>query len=160
LHAKSYLPEQNNVFEQTWFHRGDFDYRLYEINQWKVGTVICSELWFMRHIQAYGDQGAHLIACPRAGARSSTARWLIAGQAAAIIAGAYCISSNRASEDFFGGVGWIISPEGDILAHTSKETPFVTMELDLSQPTEAKSTYPRYIPRSPSDIPEFTNIGS
>jgi N-carbamoylputrescine amidase len=59
------------------------------------------------------------------------------------------LSSNRngLSEDGsvrFGGNGWIISPDGDVLGLTSSTQPFVTMEIDLSVAESAKLTYPRY----------------
>jgi N-carbamoylputrescine amidase len=44
-----------------------------------------------------------------------------------------------------GGVGWIISPDGEILATTTRDVPFVTMDIDLSVPLAARTSYPRYV---------------
>jgi N-carbamoylputrescine amidase len=63
------------------------------------------------------------------------------------VSGAYHASSNRAAEAAggdFGGVGWIIDPDGVVLARTSAETPFATHEIDLDTAAAAKRTYPRY----------------
>jgi hypothetical protein len=42
-------------------------------------------------------------------------------------------------------LGWIISPEGDVLVQTSDVSPFVTIETDLQFPQRSKSTYPRNV---------------
>ena len=42
-------------------------------------------------------------------------------------------------------MGWIISPDGQILATTSCDVPFVTMDIDLDASTAARATYPRYV---------------
>ena len=60
-----------------------------------------------------------------------------------------CLSSNLTgrTEDGrdFGGNGWIIDPEGNVLGLTSDEKPFLTLDLDLSISHHAKQTYPRYV---------------
>ncbi len=71
---------------------------------------------------------------------------MAAGVVAAVRSGAYCLSSNRIDPTgATGGAGWIISPDGKILATTSRETPFATLEIDLAAPTAARGTYPRYV---------------
>jgi N-carbamoylputrescine amidase len=45
----------------------------------------------------------------------------------------------------FGGQGWVVGPNGQVLASTSREQPFVTVEIDLSEARLAKQTYPRYV---------------
>jgi len=47
--------------------------------------------------------------------------------------------------DPFGGQGWIIDPDGNVLAVTSDAEPFATGDVDLAQSAEAKTTYPRYV---------------
>ena len=89
-----------------------------------------------------------MIVNPRATARPTLDKWLVAGRAAAVVAGAYCLSSNRVSDEAptvsFGGQGWIVGPDGDALGLTSAERPFVTIDIDLNDAERAKSTYPRY----------------
>jgi predicted amidohydrolase len=58
--------------------------------------------------------------------------------------GAFCLSSNR-SGDTFAGAGWIVGPDGDVLALTTDAEPFVTLDLDLAHARAAKATYPRYV---------------
>jgi predicted amidohydrolase len=45
----------------------------------------------------------------------------------------------------FGGAGIIVSPDGEVLAATSSERPYVTVDLNLDDALKAKETYPRYV---------------
>ena len=72
------------------------------------------------------------------------------GRAAAVVSGAFCLSSNRGGTDSSGadwaGTGWIVEPEeGGILGLTSRTNPFLSIEIVLSQADQAKTTYPRYV---------------
>jgi len=61
------------------------------------------------------------------------------------VSGAWSLSSNSA-EPQHGGLGWAVDPEGEVVALTSRATPWVTVELDLDEAEAAKSRYPRYVP--------------
>ena len=149
VHAKYYLPEEPGFWETAWYQRGEKVFTPVQCGPARVGFMICSELWFLEHARHYGQAGANIIAVPRATMKASLDRWMLAGRVAAIVGGAFCISSNRAGIHpagiTFAGRGWIISPDGDVLALTTDEAPFVTMEIDLQQAAEAKQTYPRNV---------------
>ena len=87
---------------------------------------------------------------PRATPHGSVEKWLAGGQAAAVVSGSFCLSSNLynppGSAADIGGLSWVIDPEGNILARTSVEQPYATVEIDLNEAEVAKSTYPRYVP--------------
>jgi N-carbamoylputrescine amidase len=104
----------------------------------------------MEHARAYGKAGVNLIVTPRATERVTVDKWLAGGRTAAVVSGAFSLSSNRAgSEEHptdFGGQGWVIGPDGEVLGLTSRQQPFVTVEIDLREAERAKRTYPRYIP--------------
>ena len=74
----------------------------------------------------------------------------IGAAAAAGVAGAYCLASNRSAVPGdganLGGLGFICDPEGNVLATTTPDTPFVTADIDLTAADRAKDTYPRYVP--------------
>ena len=148
-HAKYYLPDEVGFWEKTWYDRGELEFRHHEISGIKLGFLICTELWFFQHARAYGKSGVHLIANPRATPHETLDKWVAGGQAAAVVAGAYSISSNRVSstddEANLGGQGWIVDPDGLVLGTTSQEEPFLTRDLDLSMAEAAKCTYPRYV---------------
>lgn len=45
----------------------------------------------------------------------------------------------------FGGQGWIVGPDSEVLGLTSTERLFMTLEIDLDEAERAKLTYPRYV---------------
>lgn len=143
-HTKYYLPDEPGFWEASWYSRGDGAFTLTEAGPARVGFLVCTEMWFYQHARAYSRAGAHLIATPRCTPASTLDKWLAGGRASAVVAGAYSLSSNH-GDDRFGGLGWIIDPEGRVLATTSRAQPFVTVEIDLAVAEEAKTTYPRYV---------------
>ena len=149
LHDKRYLPEEPGYFEASWYQRGDGSFTPANVAGARVGMQVCSELWVLDVSRAYAAQDVDLIAVPRATPASSVEKWLLAGRTASIVAGAFSASSNHAGDSpagfTFAGAGWIIDPEGEVLARTSDEAPFATVEIDLAKAREAKQTYPRYI---------------
>jgi N-carbamoylputrescine amidase len=149
VHDKYYLPDEPGFFEASWYERGDGGFTPARSGRALVGFQICTELWAFDHARCYGKQGVHIIATPRATGDASVETWVIGGRATAVSSGAYSLSSNRSGlskdgEVKFGGNGWIIAPDGTILALTSPKEPFVTIDIDLTAAEEAKLTYPRY----------------
>jgi N-carbamoylputrescine amidase len=150
VHAKRYLPDEPGFWEASWYQRGDGDFSIADTPRAKIGFLICTELWFTQHARDYGKQGTHIIVCPRATPKSTASKWLVGGQSAAVISGAFCLSSNLAGTTSdggdFAGVGWIVEPEeGEILGRTSAAEPFLTLDVDLAEADRAKTTYPRYV---------------
>jgi N-carbamoylputrescine amidase len=144
-HRKAYLPEEDGYYEASWYQRAAPRFDAIRVQPACIGFLICSELWFMQHARAYGKQGAHLIVTPRMTDPDGGRKWLIGGQACAIISGAYSLSSNRYGTELAGGQGWVIDPDGRVLAITTEHTPFATVTLDLAQADAAKHSYPRYV---------------
>ncbi len=149
IHDKYYLPDEAGFWEASWYGRGTGDFVPVMARDALIGFQICTEMWFTEHARAYGQQGVHIVAVPRATPKVTNDKWLAGGRATAVISGAYCLSSNRAGAHEtgleFGGMGWVIDPEGEVLAVTSTDEPFVTIQIDLSVAEQAKSTYPRYV---------------
>lgn len=150
IHAKHYLPDEPGFWEASWYQRGRGDFSVANTSHAKIGFLICTELWFTRHAREYGKQGVDIIVCPRATPASTAPKWLVGGQAASVISGAFCLSSNLSGTTpdggDFAGVGWITEPEeGGILGRTSEAEPFLTVEVDLADADRAKTTYPRYV---------------
>ncbi len=150
VHRKYYLPDEEGFWEATWYERGNRDFKVVNVKGIRIGFLICTELWFSAHAREYMKQGIHLLVCPRATPAGSIDRWIAGGRAAAVVSGAFCLSSNfngpNAGGADFGGAGWIIEPEGgDVLGVTTREEPFLTTEIDLDLAERAKGTYPRYV---------------
>jgi N-carbamoylputrescine amidase len=112
-----------------------------------AGFLICSEIWYPEHGRAMGKRGAHLLLTPRRTGTATVEKWLVAGRAAATGSGCFSLSSNSVNSrnTDFGGGSWVIGPDGDVLALTTVDRPFATIEIDLSDAERAKSTYPRYM---------------
>jgi N-carbamoylputrescine amidase len=149
LHDKRYLPDEEGYWEASWYQAGNGVFDPAELAPARLGVQICTEMWFLDVSRNYGLRGVELIVVPRATPATSRERWLVGGRAAAIVSGAFCLSSNRSgvssAGDEFAGLGWIIDPDGDVMAATSDREPFVTRDLDLQYAAAAKTTYPRYV---------------
>ena len=113
---------------------------------WSFGLNICTELWAVETYAAYAARGVQVILSPRATAAATTAKWLSVGVVAAVRSGAFSLSSNRVDPTgACGGVGWIIDPYGNILARTTLDAPFATVDIDLSASAAARDDYPCYV---------------
>jgi N-carbamoylputrescine amidase len=146
LRRKFFLPDEPGYWEARWFDRGDSDFADYRAGAWSFGLNICTELWALETYAAYAARGVQMILSPRATEAASTARWLSVGVVAAVRSGAFSLSSNRVDPTgACGGVGWIIDPYGNILAQTTPEAPFATVDIDLSAPAGARDGYPGYV---------------
>jgi N-carbamoylputrescine amidase len=149
-HTKVYLPDEPGFWEASWYSPGPKRFESVQTTVGKIGFQICTEIWFGQHARQYGKEGVQILVCPRATPHSTTSKWVAGGRTAAVVSGAYCLSSNRTWRSVNGGdasgVGWIVEPgKGEVLGLTSQEQPFLTLEVDLSEADRAKSTYPRYI---------------
>jgi len=144
VHDKYYLPNEKGFYERCWFDRGRREFTLARVQEMAIGFLICSEVMFNEWSRYYGGQGANIIAVPRA--TGGHERWVVAARMAAIASGAFVLSSNRAQDHVFGGRGLVVGPDGDVLASTSRQAPFATVEIDLAESAQAKKTYPRDLP--------------
>lgn len=149
-HEKYYLPDEPGYFEHSWYDRGTQDFTVARGAGIKLGVQICTEMWFFEWARHYARSRVDLLLVPRASPHASVEKWLAGGQTAAVCSGAYCLSSNlwapAGGKADLGGLGWITDPEGNILATTSPDDPFATVEIDLAFARDSKRTYPRYVP--------------
>ncbi len=150
VHDKYYLPDEPGYYEASWYERGEDNFNIIHTNGIKIGFLICTEIWFTQRARQYANQGIDILVCPRATPKTKVDIWITGGKAAAIVSGAYCLSSNyngpNTSDEDFGGTGWIIEPErGDVLSTTCADQNFITLDIDIKNAQNAKSTYPRYV---------------
>jgi predicted amidohydrolase len=146
LRRKYFLPSEPGGWEANWFARGDWTFPSFSAGNLSFGMNICTELWALESYGAYASLGINAILSPRATETATINKWLSVGTIAAVRSGAYCLSSNRKHFDgSYGGVGWIIGPNGELLATTSVRSPFVTLDIDLNASAIAQRTYPRYV---------------
>lgn len=147
LRRKFHLPDEPGGWEATWFERGDAEFARFSAGPLAFGLSICTELWALDTYAGYAALGLEAILSPRATAAVTTAKWLAMGTVAAVRTGAYSLSSNRVDTGAgtYGGAGWAISPDGALLAQTSKNRPFCTVDVNPAMAAGARSTYPRYV---------------
>jgi N-carbamoylputrescine amidase len=146
LRRKFFLPDQPGSWEARWFDRGDPDFPAFHAGALTFGLNICTELWALETYGSYAERGVQMILAPRATAAETMAKWLAVGVVAAVRSGAFSVSSNRVDPTgACGGVGWIISPDGEMLASTSPGAPFVTIDIDLADSAAAGVAYPRSV---------------
>lgn len=146
VHVKSHLPDEPGFREASWYHAGDGGFESVDCAGLDVGALVCTDLWASNEVRRYGRAGVDLLANPRVTERRTTDKWLAGARTMAVLAGAYLVSSNRsgtADGVTFGGSGWVIDPDGTVLARTDEDHPFATVELDPSVAAQAKETYPR-----------------
>jgi N-carbamoylputrescine amidase len=143
LRRKFFLPDEPGSWEARWFDRGDPAFPAFHAGALTFGLNICTELWALETYGAYVEQAVQVILSPRATGAATAAKWLSVGVVAAVRSGAFCLSSNRVDPTgACGGVGWIVSPQGQILATTSPESPFATIDIDLATSAVARVGYP------------------
>jgi len=151
VHHKRFLPNEDGYWEARWYESGDGGFDVFIVAGARAGMLICTDLWSFAHAQQYGQAGAEVILTPRATGRSTVDKWLVGGRAAAIVSGAFSLSSNWSADDGggdFGGTAWVVDPDGRVLETTSRRSPFATVEIDLDRAAAARDTYPRYALRS------------
>ncbi len=149
LRRKYFLPNEPLGWEARWFARGDPVFSRFTAGDLCFGLNICTELWALETYECYASLNVHAVVSPRATPASTTNKWLAVGTVAAVRTGGFSLSSNLVHPDgSYGGAGWIISPDGEVLARTSEEEPFCTLDIDLTASLRAQNTYPRYVFRS------------
>ena len=148
-HTKVYLPDEKLFWEASWYAPGRVAFEPVSCGCARIGFAVCTDIWFFRHAREYAAKGVHLIVHPRATMRENLEKWLVAGRAAAVVSGAYCLSSNQVNSEgvapHCGGMGYVVDPEGEVLGKTSEESPFLTLDIDLGWANLAKTSYPRYV---------------
>lgn len=162
IHHKAYLPEEEGFWEASWYRRGNpdpesgddgrflpFRTSVAGVGEVILGFQVCTEIWFGQVSRRYAGEGVHVVLAPRATYGNTVDKWLAGGRTLAVVAGAYCLSSNFAGEAGAGrwaGAGWVFEPEeGELIGRTDERHPFLTVEVDLARADRAKNTYPRYV---------------
>lgn len=156
-HRKVYLPTYGMFDEGRYFGRGDRA-RVYEAGAgWRVGLLVCEDLWHpsMTYLMAMG--GANLVVVQAAGAGrgaweggpagrfASWAAWEHLARAAAIAYGYYVVVANRVGVEgslAFCGGSMVIGPDGAVLGRGHDLEPDrVTVEMELAAVAAARRPF-------------------
>lgn len=147
-HHKQYFPEEPGFYETAWYKPLVKGFEVLQTPYLNVGFQLCTEIMFNEWSRAYGRQGAHLIAVPRA-TGETVEHWKTAMAMAAVVSGCYVVSANRVGKHddqlTFGGRGFAYAPNGRLICETSTENPVVSFSIDLSEVDAQKQEYPCYV---------------
>jgi N-carbamoylputrescine amidase len=134
VHVKAQLQDDPGATEKAWYREGEPQYIPVRAGAASCGFLMGSELWVLEAVENYRHQQIDLLVTPRGQAtrHASFEDWLAAGRNAARIAGAFQLASaaTEASEGEMDG-GWIIDPDGELLAATDFNHPFKSAQLEL-----------------------------
>ncbi len=157
-HRKLYLPTYGMFDEGRYFGRGD-RVRAYDAGSgWRVGLLVCEDLWHPSLTYLLAAQGVNLIVVQAAaggrgaweggaggGRFASWGAWEHLARAAAIAYGVYLVLANRVGVEgpvVFAGGSMIIGPDGGVLARgddLGDDRP--TAELSLDAVVRARQPY-------------------
>jgi N-carbamoylputrescine amidase len=127
IHSKSQLENRAGSWEPIWYVSSPADYTSVEIASSLAAFLIGTELLATSAVEQYARDGVTLILTPRSTPATDLKPWLDVARSAARRGHVYCASSNRAPD----GGGWVIDPEGNVIATTHEAQPFVTVDLQF-----------------------------
>ncbi|MGH8137842.1 MAG: nitrilase-related carbon-nitrogen hydrolase [Steroidobacteraceae bacterium] len=130
-HANSCIRNEQGAWEQAWYAAATPEFTPVQVGPAELGFLIGTELWDEREAVRYGEAGVQFLITPRTSTVATQEEWLAAGSDAAVRAGAFGLSSNRVDDSgTYAGRGWIVAPDGELLACTTPEEPFATLEVE------------------------------
>ncbi|HEY3813961.1 MAG TPA: carbon-nitrogen hydrolase family protein [Caulobacteraceae bacterium] len=150
VHRKVHLPSEPGWYEEDWFASGRGGFRTVDLEDLRLGALLCTDAMFTEHARRYASRGAHVIAIPRT--TGSQDIWLAAGKMAAIVSGCWVVSSNRAGVSRngarFDGGGFVFDPTGALVGVTSAQQPLLVVDVDAAASERQKSAYPCYLAKT------------
>ncbi|MBV9110393.1 MAG: carbon-nitrogen hydrolase, partial [Gemmatimonadetes bacterium] len=157
-HRKVYLPTYGMFDEGRYFGRGDRA-RAYDAGRgWRMGMLVCEDLWHPALTYLLVAGGAHLVVVQSAAAgRGSWAggetggrfaswpAWEHLARAAAVAYGIYVVVANRVGTEgscVFAGGSMVVGPGGELLARGDDlAEDRVTVELSLDAVASARRPF-------------------
>ena len=157
-HRKVYLPTYGMFDEGRWFGRGGA-VRAYDAGGgWRVGLLVCEDLWHPSLAWLLAAQGAHLLLVQSAAAgRGAVAgganggrfaswdAWEHLARAAAIAYGVYVALANRVGVEgslCFAGGSMLVAPDGAVVARADDlAEDRITADLTLDAVAAARRPY-------------------
>lgn len=160
-HRKVYLPTYGTFDEGRYFGAGD-TVRAYDAGGgWRVGLLVCEDLWHPALTWLLAAQGANLIVAHSAAAGrgvvagganggrfASWDAWEHLARAAAIAYGVYVVLANRVGVEgpfCFAGGSMIVAPDGAVIARGKEmEADRVDAELSIDAVAAARRPYAHF----------------
>ena len=156
-HRKLYLPTYGMFDEGRFFARGS-RVETYDCGAWRIGLLVCEDLWHPALTYLLAAQGAQLLLVQAAapgrgvwqgsedGGRFASADvWARIARTFAQLHGVYVALANRVGVEggvTFAGGSLVAGPDGALLAHAGDEQEeTLTVELSLEEVRRARRPY-------------------
>jgi predicted amidohydrolase len=157
-HRKVYLPTYGMFDEGRYFGRGE-RVRAYDAGGgWRVGLLVCEDLWHPALTWLLAADGANLLVVqtaaagrgafqggPAGGRFASWASWETLAAAAAVSYGVHVVLANQVGADggcVYAGGSMVVSPSGAVLARADDlEEDRLTVDLSLDEVAAARRPY-------------------
>lgn len=154
-HRKVYLPTYGMFDEARWWGRGDA-VRAYDAGGgWRMGLLVCEDLWHPALAWLLASEGAHLIVALTAPAGRDAVRggadgarygsfetWITLARAAALAYQVYVAVANRAGAEgawAYAGGSFVVSPRGEVIARARDDAEDrITVDLSLDEVAAAR----------------------
>ncbi|HUS16308.1 MAG TPA: nitrilase-related carbon-nitrogen hydrolase [Chloroflexia bacterium] len=157
-HRKVYLPTYGMFDEGRWFGRGDRVRSYAAGGGWRLGMLVCEDLWHPGLAYVLASAGAHLLVVQAAAAGrgswqggagggrfSSWDAWEHLARAAAVAYGVYVVIANRVGVEgglVFCGGSLAAGPDGSLLGRASDfDEDRLTLDLSLAAVAQARQPY-------------------
>jgi len=146
-HRKLQLPTYGMFDEARWFGRGE-RLRAYDAGGgWRVGLLVCEDLWHPALTYLLAADGAHLIVIPAAAtgrgvstegplAWTSWEGWELLARSAAMAYGVYVAVVNQCGAEgntVYAGGSFVVAPGGSVVARAGTAEAHVDAELSLDE---------------------------
>ena len=145
-YRKVHLPEEEGFWETSHYEPGPEPPRVVEACGIRLGLQICSDINRPVGAQILAAHKADLILCPRATPSNSYPRWRLIFRAAAVMSGAYVLSTNRPGPEAgvpIGGASLLVGPDGTLLTETDSHVTVMTIEPATVE--RQRLEYPAYL---------------
>ncbi len=162
-YRKMHIPDDPGFYEKFYFTPGDLGFEPIQTSIGKLGVLVCWDQWFPEAARLMAMAGAELLIYPTAigwDPRDEHAEqqrqldaWVISQRAHAVANGVPVLSCNRTGFEAdpseqsqgiqFWGNSFITGPQGEILAHASKdEEEILIAEIDLDRSENVRRIWP------------------
>ncbi|MCR8997515.1 carbon-nitrogen family hydrolase [Brevibacillus halotolerans] len=148
-YSKAHLFKLMN--EHQFLQSGD-QLGLYQMDDQKVGAVICYDIRFPEWIRLHAVKGAKVLFVCAQWPNPRLAHWRALLIARAIENQMYVVACNRVGSDSassFFGHSMVIDPWGEVIAEAGEEEMILTAEIDLDIVDQVRSKIPVFTDRRP-----------
>jgi len=161
IYRKMHIPDDPGFYEKFYFTPGDLGFPAFDINDGRIGVLICWDQWYPEAARLAALQGADILFYPTAIGWHPTEKaqvgqsqhdaWRTIQRSHAIANGVFVASVNRVGHEtpvqppgleFWGG-SFICDPFGVVLAEASTDQEeIITAQIDPARIEEVRQGWP------------------